>query len=71
MTPKHPTKLDLSYLSPPDRVLVAHAVSGITHAEISARVGMTEGRVQHRLLHAAKLLRELGQDVTELERNLR
>lgn len=64
-------KLDLSYLSPADRVLVAHAISGISRAEIATRVDMTEGRVQHRLLNAARLLKEVGQDVTELEGKLR
>jgi hypothetical protein len=63
-------KFDLSSLGAPDRIFVAWVMSGLTVPEVAERAGIAGGRAKHRLLNAAKLLRELGQDTSELDSRL-
>lgn len=63
--------IDATSLDAPDRALVEMLVHGRTLREIASSNEMTEGRAKHRLFKSIRVLRDSGQDVSELEKALR
>ncbi len=59
--------MDLSHLTVSDREVVTGILAQKTQAEVATHLGLTEGRVRHRVFTALKVLQTQGENTQHLE----